>query len=75
MRIGYFKGRFVITADNGMEEIGFKEMQGKFFSTDFLGRTTGHVGGKTGETAGRLYFDEFEPCEHCQKKINARYRS
>lgn len=56
MRAGFFQGRFVITADNGLEEIGMKEQDGKLVKLEYVGRARTN----DGEKSGRLYFDFVE---------------
>ena len=56
MRASYYAGRFVITADNGLEEIGMKEQDGKLVRIEYVGRAKTN----NGERAARIYFDEVE---------------
>lgn len=56
MRASFFRGRFVLTADNGLEELGMKEQHGKLVRIEYIGRARTN----DGEKAGRLYFDFVE---------------
>jgi hypothetical protein len=56
MRASFFQGRFVITADNGLEEIGMKAQDGKLVRIEYVGRARTN----DGEKAGKLYFDFVE---------------
>ncbi len=56
MRASFFGGRFILTADNGLEEIGMKEQDGKLVRISYVPRART----QDGERAGKIYFDFIE---------------
>ena len=56
MRASFFGGRFILTADNGLEEIGMKAQDGKLVRISYVPRARTN----DGERAGKVYFDWVE---------------
>lgn len=54
MRAGFFRGKFIITADNDLEAMSMKQYDGKLVRIEFMDATKNQSGD---QKAAKLYFD------------------